>query len=208
MARKVTGPRVGPTVIILLNPHGIRMSSKYLYSQTQDVLNLGQRHLKKKPSGRQSIQRLIIGQSAQINAYGCSAQSGMSLSISLRGSKNIVSGKGCKHQRVGRNAVKCLLGVSWLLHSRTHSSCRDLHKISTRSNQPRQLGENRMMLHPWMRDFQQLVAGDIWATPNRLCGKEGRGGDEVGRQTCDDNSIRSYKEKLIVDMVIFHSTNV
>lgn len=34
MARKVTGPRVGPTVIILLNPHGIRMSSKYLYSQT------------------------------------------------------------------------------------------------------------------------------------------------------------------------------
>lgn len=37
MAREATGPRLEPTDIILLNVHGVRMPSKYLYlySETQ-----------------------------------------------------------------------------------------------------------------------------------------------------------------------------
>jgi hypothetical protein len=40
MALKVIGPRVEPAISILLDSHAIKLSSKYLYSQTRVVHNL------------------------------------------------------------------------------------------------------------------------------------------------------------------------
>lgn len=71
MAREATGPRLEPTDIILLNAHGVGMPSKYLYlySETQLFSTLVRDICLFVVclfySGQQSIQRLIIHQSAQ-----------------------------------------------------------------------------------------------------------------------------------------------
>lgn len=85
MAREVKDPRLEYTVIIYI--HRLRLLST-LVRETPLY------------GGQQPIQRLIPGQNAETNAYGCSAQSGTSSSTPLQGSRNTVSGKGCKHQSV------------------------------------------------------------------------------------------------------------